>query len=155
MIKLRSEMAANTAFSLPEAFFYPLRNINGLKSIRELASFRITCRKCEAAPCISACPAEALAKDNEGVIDRYTNLCIACKSCVVICPFGTMMTDFFAHHRNRDLFYNLTDSSEMEKFAAACPGGTVTITDSREAPEENIHKLNDLVLIKDFVYQTE
>ena len=155
MLRLRAAMAENPQVLLPEGFFYNQPNNSGLKSIIELATFRYTCRKCEDAPCITVCPAEALEKDEEGVINRHTNLCVSCKSCVTICPFGTMMADFFRHHRNRDLFYNLKDASEMEKFVAACPPGTVTITDGREAPESNIFKLNDKVLVKDIIYKQD
>ncbi|MCX6321668.1 MAG: 4Fe-4S binding protein [Bacteroidia bacterium] len=155
MIKIRSAMVENSALTLPEAYFYTSLNINGLKSIRELAIFRFTCRKCEDAPCISVCPADALEKDEYGVIARHTNLCVSCKSCVTICPFGTMMTDFFMHHRNRDLFYDLKDEKEVEKFINACPAGTVTLTDDDESPGGNIYRLNEKVLIKDYLYITE
>jgi Fe-S-cluster-containing dehydrogenase component len=151
MIKLRAAMVENSTLALPEVIYYPTPNSNGLKTIRELSIFRFTCRKCDDAPCIAACPAEALEKDAEGVINRHTNLCI---SCVTICPFGTMMTDFFSHHRNKDLFYDLTNIDEMKKFASACPPGTVVMTDMKESPEENIYKLNDRVLIKDYLYKT-
>ena len=155
MIKLRKAMIENSGLVLPDAFFYPSPNMNGLKSIRELATFRYTCRKCEDAPCIAVCPADALEKDGEGIIARYTNLCVSCKSCVTICPFGTMMTDFFKHHRNRDLFYDLKDEKELEKFISACPTGTVTLTDEEESPVGNIFSLNEKVLIKDYLYITE
>jgi Fe-S-cluster-containing hydrogenase component 2 len=155
MIKLRKAMEVNCDQHLPEALYYPAPNANGLKTIRELAAFRFTCRKCKDAPCIKVCPAEALEKDEEGIITRYTNLCIACKSCVTICPFGTMMTDFFAHHRNKDLYYDLNDSTEVRKFMEACPAGTVSLTDNDELPEEHIYKLNDKILIKEYLYDTE
>jgi len=155
MIKIREILGENPAFMLPEALFYTSPNINGLKTVRELASFRFTCRKCKDAPCISVCPVEALEKDEEEIISRHTNLCVSCKSCVTICPFGTMMTDFFAHHRNRDLFYDLTDDSELFKFMEACPKGTVSLVDTDELPEEHIYKLNDKILIKEYLYVTE
>jgi Fe-S-cluster-containing hydrogenase component 2 len=155
MIKLRSAMVENSALVLPEAYFYPSVNMNGLKSIRELATFRFTCRKCEDAPCIGVCPAEALEKDVEGIVVRHTNLCISCKSCVTICPFGTMMTDFFKHHRNKDLFYDLKDEKDIERFIMACPAGTVMVTEDDEAPEKNIYRLNEKVLVKEHLYITE
>ncbi len=154
MIKLRAALSADAELSLPEGYFSH-RGSQGLKSIRELATFRFTCRKCEDAPCIGVCPADALEKDSDGLIDRHTNLCIACKSCVTICPFGTMMTDFFRHHRNKDLFYDLNDEREFELFAEACPGDSVCITDSGEMPEKNIYSLNDRVLVRDYLYTTE
>jgi Fe-S-cluster-containing hydrogenase component 2 len=155
MIRLREAMTADPSLALPEGLCYSSPNRNGLKNIRELATFRFTCRRCDDAPCISVCPADALEKDDEGVIMRHTNLCVSCKSCVTICPFGTMMTDFFSHHRNRDLFYDLCDPSQAEKFVAACPPGTARLTDSDEQPGENIYKLNEMVLIRDYLYTTE
>jgi Fe-S-cluster-containing hydrogenase component 2 len=155
MIKLRDAMVRNSDHALPEALFYPSLNSNGLKTIRELATFRFTCRKCEDAPCIAVCPTEALEKDSEGVVMRHTNLCVSCKSCVAICPFGTMMTDFFKHHRNKDLFYDLNDDNEVRKFIEACPEGTVVTTDEDESPEKHIYRLNDKVLIRDYLYKTE
>jgi Fe-S-cluster-containing hydrogenase component 2 len=155
MIKLREALSENPQVAVPEALFYNSINNNGLKTIRELATFRFTCRKCEDAPCIAACPAEALEKDNDGIISRYTNLCVSCKSCVTICPFGTMMTDFFKQHRNKDLFYDLTDRQELDKFIKACPAGTVTLVESDEKPSEHIYKLNDNILIKEYLYSTE
>jgi Fe-S-cluster-containing hydrogenase component 2 len=155
MIKLRAAMVENPVIELPEALFYPSLNSNGLKTIRELASFRFTCRKCEDAPCIAVCPAEALEKDDDGVVTRFTNLCVSCKSCVTICPFGTMMTDFFRHHRNKDLFYDLNNEDDIRKFIEASPAGTVTITDEDESPEDNIYRLNDKVLIREYLYTTE
>jgi Fe-S-cluster-containing hydrogenase component 2 len=155
MIKVRDAMVENSSMEVPEALFYPAGNSNGLKTIRELATFRFTCRRCEDAPCIAVCPADALEKDKDGVISRHTNLCVSCKSCVTICPFGTMMTDFFLHHRNRDLFYNLNDEKELDKFIKASPPGTVTLTDEDESPEKNIYRLNDRVLIREYLYTTD
>jgi Fe-S-cluster-containing hydrogenase component 2 len=155
MIKLRSALIENESLPVPEGLFYQSVNSNGLKTIRELATFRFTCRRCEDAPCISVCPVDALEKDEDGIINRHTNLCVSCKSCVTICPFGTMMTDFFKHHRNRDLFYNLNNNKELELFIKACPPGVATLTEADESPQDNIYKLNDKVLIKEYLYITE
>jgi len=155
MIKLRKVMAKNPSLPIPEGFFSKSSAKEGLKTIRELAIFRYTCRKCEDAPCISVCPAEALEKDSDGIIRRHLNLCVSCKSCVTICPFGTMMTDFFHHHRNKDLFYDLTDSRELELFVKAAPEGTVTITDAQESPKDHIYRLNDKVLVREYLYTTD
>lgn len=155
MIKFRKAMAENPALALPEGYFSNSPDTIGLKTIRELAIFRFTCRRCEDAPCISVCPTDALEKDGEGIIDRHTNLCISCKSCVTICPFGTIMTDFFRHHRNKDLYFNLNDRKELDLFIEACPPGVVTITESGESPAENVYMLNDKVLVREYLYVNE
>jgi Fe-S-cluster-containing hydrogenase component 2 len=155
MIKLRKAMVDNPVLPVAEGFFSQSGNKDGLKTIRELASFRYTCRKCEDAPCINVCPADALEKDAQGIIKRHTNLCISCKSCVTICPFGTIMTDFFHHHRNKDLFYDLTDNNDLERFIKASPEGTVIVTNAEESPADHIYRLNDKVLIREYLYTTE
>ncbi len=155
LIKLRKILSENPAIPIPEGYFSQASFSNGLKTLREQAIFRFTCRKCKDAPCIAVCPAEALEKDSNGVIDRHLNLCISCKSCVTICPFGTMMTDFFRHHSSREMFYDLNDPEQLELFIAACPPETVSITDSAESPEKNIFSLNEKVLIREYLYQTE
>lgn len=137
----------------PEGFFSHLTNNTGLKSIRELAVFQFTCRKCEDAPCITVCPAEALEKGDNGMIERHTNLCISCKSCVAICPFGTMMSDFFDHHRKKDLYFDLSDEHELREFIKASPVGSVELVDMNENPEENIYKLNDQILVKENIWK--
>lgn len=139
----------------PEGYLPPPHNTVGLKTLRELAVFQFTCRRCEDAPCIEVCPAEALEKDMDGLVLRYNNLCISCKSCVTICPFGTMMTDFFNHHIDRDIFYDLTNEKELQKYIEACPEGAVSLVDHDEKPEERIYKLNDKVLIKEHIWNTD
>lgn len=128
-------------------------NTNGRKTLRELAVFRITCRRCEEAPCIDVCPAEALEKDDEGMVVRHTNLCISCKSCVTICPFGTMMSDFFEHKRDPQRYFDLDDEKELRRFVEYNPGGAVKMVDMEENPEDNIYALNEQVLVKDIPYE--
>jgi len=122
------------------------------KSIRELATFQYTCRKCENAPCINACPAEALEKDDDGIVTRAVNLCIRCKSCIVICPFGTMMNDLFEVKTSGYRFFDLNDEKEMTEFAKAFPEDVVRIVEMEENPDEKIFKLNDKILVKELMW---
>jgi len=133
----------------PEGIYPPLSNHSGLKSIREVAVFRYSCRKCTEAPCITVCPAEALEKDGEGFISRSVNLCVGCKSCVVVCPFGTMMSDFFEYHRNKDRYYDLSDKHELELLMRASPEGAVTLVEMKADPENHIYSLGEHILVKE------
>jgi Fe-S-cluster-containing hydrogenase component 2 len=133
----------------PEAVMSEYPNRNGRKTIRELAVFRYTCRKCEKAPCIEACPADALDKDDQGIVRRSTNMCVSCKSCVVICPFGTMMNDFFEFHRTPENYFDLDDPRETENFINKNPEGAVSWVEMEEDPSRDIYRFNDKVLIKE------
>lgn len=70
----------------------------GFDALLEKISFAIICRKCEAAPCVKACPQDALEKvpvenSDESVLKRANMLCTGCGSCAIACPFGTIYTD--------------------------------------------------------------
>ncbi len=136
-----------------EAIYKTGPDDKSFKTIRELATFQFTCRKCDNAPCINVCPAEALEKDKNGVICRSVNLCIRCKSCIAICPFGTMMNDLFEVKTSDYKYMNLSDESEMKKFAAAYPDDIVSIVDMDEDPKQNIYKLNDKILVKEYIWE--
>jgi len=48
------------------------------------------CRLCRRAPCVDACPNEALYKDEAtGAVLLHADDCIGCAACADACPFGT------------------------------------------------------------------
>ncbi len=153
--KLRSIEGTSSDQSPPEGFCGFSIDARGLKSIREQAVFRFSCRRCSDAPCIAVCPAEALEKDEEGFISRSTNLCIGCKSCVVICPFGTMMNDFFEYHRNKENYYDLSDEKELDLWIRSSPEGAVSRVDMEEDPEQHIYQLNEHILVRERTWNTD
>ena len=70
----------------------------GIDSLLEMIRFALICRRCEAAPCIEACPQGALEKvltenDDAGTLKRANMLCTGCGTCAIACPFGTIYTD--------------------------------------------------------------
>lgn len=57
----------------------------------------MTCQQCESAPCQTICPVKAISRDetlNRVVVDY--DICIGCRMCVAICPFGAMAFDTLA-----------------------------------------------------------
>jgi Fe-S-cluster-containing dehydrogenase component len=136
-----------------EAFCKQDIHATTFKTIRELATFQYTCRRCEKAPCIEACPAEALEKDERGVVRRLVYRCVRCKSCIFSCPFGTMMDNLFEVKISGRKFMYLESESELQEFVKFFPGDVVSIVDGEENPAENIYQLNDIILIKENTWQ--
>jgi Fe-S-cluster-containing hydrogenase component 2 len=128
---------------------------DGLKTLREQAVFRFTCRKCTDAPCVVICPTDALGKDTDGMITRAINLCVSCKSCVVICPFGTLMTDFFRFKTDKSRMVELIDENTWERFIRESPEGSVEIVEQDENHEHQIYKLNEKVLVRELIWDSE
>jgi carbon-monoxide dehydrogenase iron sulfur subunit len=51
----------------------------------------MSCQQCEDAPCLNVCPVKAISRDEGlGLVVVDYNVCIGCRSCVVVCPFGAM-----------------------------------------------------------------
>ncbi|MFH2012084.1 MAG: 4Fe-4S dicluster domain-containing protein [Pseudomonadota bacterium] len=45
------------------------------------------CRLCTPAPCVEACPSEALSQDDTGIIHVDDELCFGCDNCADACPY--------------------------------------------------------------------
>ena len=153
--KFRTIPGTSSDRTPPEGLYPPSVNSKGLKSVREQAVFQFTCRRCTDAPCISACPSEALEKEEGDIVSRSTNLCTSCKSCVIICPFGTLMNDFFEYKRDKDNYYDLTNQAELELFIKNSPEGAVKLVDMEEDPEKDIYNLNEHILVRERMWKTD
>lgn len=52
------------------------------------------CQQCDSAPCEAICPVKAISKDPDlGCYKVDYDLCIGCRMCVAICPFGGVKWD--------------------------------------------------------------
>jgi len=51
----------------------------------------MSCNQCQDAPCLNACPVKAIYRDEElGRVMVDQEICIGCRTCVAVCPFGAM-----------------------------------------------------------------
>ncbi len=51
----------------------------------------MSCQQCQDAPCMNACPVKAIYRDEElGRVMVDYDVCIGCRTCVAVCPFGAM-----------------------------------------------------------------
>jgi formate dehydrogenase iron-sulfur subunit len=126
---------------------------NGMRDLLEAAVFQHTCRKCESSPCIEVCPADALEKNDQGVLSRATNLCVSCHSCVAICPFGTMLNDFFEKRKSICNLCDLDDKTESLLCVETCPENALELVEIEADESENIYSLNSRVLIKEHKWE--
>jgi len=51
----------------------------------------MSCQQCEDAPCMNVCPVKAIFRDEDfDFVAVDYDVCIGCRSCVAVCPFGAM-----------------------------------------------------------------
>ena len=73
---------------------YPFQKPGALAGpswLKQKAAFEVFCRRCDDHPCVDACPFEALEQMEDGQIKRYNMRCTQCNSCMIACPFGTII----------------------------------------------------------------
>lgn len=119
------------------SYFYHPQN-NGITTLRELAAFATVCRQCEEAPCIKACPQDALEKQEDGTLKRYNMRCIGCKSCVLACPFGTIYPEVIPHLASQCDYCLNRLNGKIPECVNTCPFGAVKYADIEEDVKENI-----------------
>lgn len=53
------------------------------------------CQQCDEPACLVVCPVKALSRDSKlGCVKLNSSICIGCKLCLQVCPFGAVSYDF-------------------------------------------------------------
>ncbi len=80
------------------------------------------CRQCEDAPCVAACPADAMYVDAAGIVRRSLVRCTGCRSCALACPFGVIDEELSRHEVSKcDLCADRTPYGLLPRCVAVCP----------------------------------
>ncbi|MEW5816430.1 MAG: 4Fe-4S dicluster domain-containing protein [Spirochaetota bacterium] len=136
--------------------YYHHRENDGGTFLREQAAFSLFCRHCEEGTCVRACPKEALKRGEDGIVRRSTMLCVKCNSCVIACPFGTILDELIPFTTSQcDFCRDRLTEAEVPLCAAACNDGSISFGEYAEEPEKNIFALNNSVLVRVRTWQKD
>jgi Fe-S-cluster-containing dehydrogenase component len=85
------------------------------------------CMHCEDPACAKVCPADAITKDENGVVHSANPArCIACSNCVLACPFGVpKMFDPMKLMMKCNLCHDRTSAGRRPMCATVCPSGAL------------------------------
>ncbi|MHA7131498.1 4Fe-4S dicluster domain-containing protein [Algoriphagus namhaensis] len=81
------------------------------------------CMHCEDPVCANVCPADAITKDDFGVVHTAnTSRCIGCSNCVLACPFGVPKKEEKAELMMKcNMCYDRTSAGKKPMCATVCP----------------------------------
>ena len=107
------------------------------------------CRHCQQAACVAACPASALELDENGIVRRWSNLCVGCKSCVYACPFGVLDEELRRHVSAKcDLCVDRFHQGLEPRCVATCVSGALTFEDLSGVWEEGRPQFGSRVIAR-------
>ncbi len=120
---------------------------NGFIFLREWLAFQLVCRKCEEAPCLSACRYEALERPEGQEIKRNNLLCVGCKSCALACPFGTIYFEIIPFLTFKcDLCEGRLRKGEKPLCVHTSPEGAIEYGDFEVEEGKNQHLVGEIIV---------
>ena len=86
-------------------------------------NFAVSCRHCTDPLCIKSCISGALTKDENGVVTIDHNKCVGCLTCILVCPYGTVVRDGEGAVNKCELC--LTNSCGSPACVKGCPNRAI------------------------------
>jgi Fe-S-cluster-containing dehydrogenase component len=92
------------------------------------------CMHCEDPICAQVCPADAIMKTPDGVVQSSLKpRCIGCSNCVLSCPFGVpKYMSGIDQMMKCDMCYDRSSVGKKPMCATVCPSGALTYTSMEE-----------------------
>ncbi|HEY7165937.1 MAG TPA: 4Fe-4S dicluster domain-containing protein [Candidatus Binatia bacterium] len=83
----------------------------------------VVCMHCDSPTCAEVCPADAIKKNADGVVQTARKpRCIACNNCVLACPFGVPKMNTGRNLMMKcDMCYDRTSVGKKPMCASVCP----------------------------------
>ena len=99
------------------------------------------CNHCEDAPCVEACPVDALYFRDDGIVDFNWDRCIGCKACLQACPYDALYIDPESHTAAKCNYCSHRVDVGLEPACVnVCPEHAI-ISGDMEDPTTEISKL--------------
>lgn len=104
----------------------------------------MVCMHCEKPACQAVCPADAIKRTADGVVQSSLKpRCIGCTNCVFACPFGVPKYESeFDQMMKCDMCYDRTSVGKKPMCATVCPSGALFFGTAEEIKERRGHPVN-------------
>ena len=104
-----------------------LIHVNYVQRAETIQTTVQVCMHCEDPVCANVCPANAISKDEFGIVHTAnTERCIGCSNCVVACPFGVpKKVEEYDLMMKCTMCYDRTSVGKKPMCATVCPSGAL------------------------------
>lgn len=105
-------------------------------------AFQVTrCNQCTDAPCVAACPTEAMFKRDDGIVDFDKDICIGCKACMAACPYDAIFINPEDHSAEKcNMCAHRLDIGLEPACVSVCPTEAILVGDLND-PQSKVAKL--------------
>jgi Fe-S-cluster-containing dehydrogenase component len=98
----------------------------------------VVCMHCEDPACAKVCPADAIKKTPDGIVQSAMQpRCIGCSNCVLACPFGVPKYYVKLDQMMKcDMCYDRTSTGKRPMCVTVCPSGALAFGSREEMAEK-------------------
>lgn len=107
-----------------------------------IGSAAYVCFHCEDPTCAQVCPADAIKKGADGIVQSALDpRCIGCSNCVIACPFGIPKMKVKQEQMMKcDMCYDRTSEGKRPMCATVCPSQALAYVPRRQIEETRREK---------------
>ncbi len=105
-------------------------------------TFQVTrCNQCSDAPCVTACPTQAMFRRDDGIVDFDKSACIGCKACMAACPYDAIFINPDDHCAEKcNMCAHRLDVGLEPACVTVCPVGAILVGDGND-PDSEVAKI--------------
>ena len=117
---------------------HPMIQLEFVDRAHSTQTVPVVCMHCESPTCAEVCPADAIKKEEDGVVlSARKPRCVGCNNCVLACPFGVpKMESEFDLMMKCDMCYDRTSVGRKPMCASVCPSGALFFGTRGQLAEE-------------------
>ena len=125
----------------------PMITVDYLDRTESIATVPAICMHCDDPTCAEVCPADAIKKGEDGVVQSALKpRCIACSNCVLACPFGIpKMQSRLELMMKCDMCYDRTSVGKRPMCAVVCPSQALAFVTAERIAERRERPVNEFV----------
>jgi Fe-S-cluster-containing dehydrogenase component/formate-dependent nitrite reductase membrane component NrfD len=97
-------------------------------------AFQVTrCNQCTDAPCVAACPTQAMFRRDDGIVDFDKTICIGCKACMAACPYDAIFINPEDHSAEKcNMCAHRLDMGLEPACVTVCPTEAILVGDGND-----------------------